>query len=166
MQLLEWLRFLLDFNFFFQKDENKPPITTVFVGNISDRAPDTMIRQVLQVSRFAVRVAVILHRIVHFKVGSWHFSALNSNTVGYFCQHMCLDCNFWEFWLNKFFFNWSSDHRIHPWILWDDCLRTSLSLSVSLSLSHCSPLPFSAAHKQIFIRKMHREPTSKGMHIC
>lgn len=63
------LRFLLDFNFF-QKDENKPPITTVFVGNISDRAPDTMIRQVLQVSCFAIRVAVLLHRIVHFKAGS------------------------------------------------------------------------------------------------
>ena len=31
-----------------RKDE-KPPVTTVFVGNISDRAPDSMIRQMLQV---------------------------------------------------------------------------------------------------------------------
>ncbi|KAK3091914.1 hypothetical protein FSP39_023680 [Pinctada imbricata] len=28
--------------------EEKPPVTTVFVGNISDRAPDAMIRQMLQ----------------------------------------------------------------------------------------------------------------------
>ena len=28
----------------------KPPVTTVFVGNISDRAPDSMIKQMLQVS--------------------------------------------------------------------------------------------------------------------
>lgn len=30
------------------EDEEKPPVTTVFVGNISDRAPDTMVRQMLQ----------------------------------------------------------------------------------------------------------------------
>lgn len=29
--------------------EEKPPVTTVFVGNISERAPDAMIRQMLQV---------------------------------------------------------------------------------------------------------------------
>lgn len=29
-------------------DEEKPPVTTVFVGNISDRAPDAMVRQMLQ----------------------------------------------------------------------------------------------------------------------
>ncbi|CAG2220628.1 RBM25 [Mytilus edulis] len=28
--------------------EEKPPVTTVFVGNISDRAPDAMVRQMLQ----------------------------------------------------------------------------------------------------------------------
>lgn len=30
------------------KKDEKPPVTTVFVGNISDRAPDAMIRQMLQ----------------------------------------------------------------------------------------------------------------------
>lgn len=30
------------------KQDEKPPVTTVFVGNISDRAPDAMIRQMLQ----------------------------------------------------------------------------------------------------------------------
>lgn len=30
-------------------NEEKPPVTTVFVGNISERAPDMMIKQMLQV---------------------------------------------------------------------------------------------------------------------
>lgn len=31
-----------------KESEEKPPVTTVFVGNISDRAPDAMVRQMLQ----------------------------------------------------------------------------------------------------------------------
>lgn len=31
-----------------EKKDEKPPVTTVFVGNISDRAPDAMVRQMLQ----------------------------------------------------------------------------------------------------------------------
>merc|ERR1711976_348129 len=30
------------------KDDEKAPVTTVFVGNISERAPDSMIKQMLQ----------------------------------------------------------------------------------------------------------------------
>ena len=35
-----------------EKKDEKPPVTTVFVGNISDRAPDSMIRQMLQVRTY------------------------------------------------------------------------------------------------------------------
>ena len=31
-----------------EKKDEKPPVTTVFVGNISERAPDAMVRQMLQ----------------------------------------------------------------------------------------------------------------------
>ena len=34
--------------------EDKPPVTTAFVGNISERAPDAMVRQMLQVSMLHV----------------------------------------------------------------------------------------------------------------
>jgi hypothetical protein len=31
-----------------QASDDKPPVTTVFVGNISERAPDAMVRTMLQ----------------------------------------------------------------------------------------------------------------------
>lgn len=45
----------------FQDTEEKPPETTVFVGNISDRAPDAMIRQMLQVlSHFLISYHMVV----------------------------------------------------------------------------------------------------------
>lgn len=38
----------------------KPPVTTVFVGNISERAPDTMIRLMLQVCCLNARILLLL----------------------------------------------------------------------------------------------------------
>ena len=36
------------------KKDEKPPVTTIFVGNISERAPDSMIRTMLQVGIYKI----------------------------------------------------------------------------------------------------------------